>query len=77
MILFFNCFVRSRLTYECQAKNLNSLQYQTLYVSYRLLLRKMARGGLKSCNYDISGDANDFKMKVSNNKFMIYVLPVM
>ena len=28
----------------------------------------MVRGGFKRCNDDISGDANDFKMKISNNK---------
>ena len=67
-ILFLNCFVRSRLTYACQTWNLNSLQYQKLDVSYRLLLRKMVRSGFKRCNDDISGDANDFKMKISNNK---------
>ena len=28
----------------------------------------MVRGGFKRCNDDISGDANDFQMKISINK---------
>ena len=65
-ILFLNCFVHSRLTYACQTWNLNSLQYQKLDVLYGLLLRKGVHGGFKRCNDDISGYANDFKMKISN-----------
>jgi hypothetical protein len=67
-ILFLNCYVRSRLIYACQTWNLSLLQYQKLDVCYRLLLRRMVRGGFRRCNDDINGEADDFKLKISNNK---------
>ena len=64
-IRFLNSFVRSRLTYACQNWNLKSAQYDRLDVAYRLLLRRMVRGGFKRSGDD---DENSFKYKFSNEK---------
>ena len=64
-IRFLNSFVRSRLTYACQNWNLKSAQYDRLDAAYRLLLRRMVRGGFKRADDD---DENLFKYKFSNVK---------
>ena len=46
-VMFLNSFVRSRLTYACQNWNLTKLQYDRLDVTYRVFLRRMARGGFR------------------------------
>lgn len=63
-ILFFNSYVRSRLTYSCQNWNLNINQYEKLDVTYRIFLRRMVRGGFKR----LHENENDFRLKYSNMK---------
>jgi len=63
-VKFLNSFVRSRLTYSCQNWNLSSGQYDRLDVCYRVLLRRMVRGGFKRVNEF----ENEFQYRYSNAK---------
>merc|ERR1711894_106712 len=44
---YFDCFVRSRLTYGCQTWILTQQQYDRLEACQRKLIRHMIRGGFK------------------------------
>ena len=72
-----NSSVCSRLTYLCQNWNLTVGQFEKLDVTYRNLLRRMIRGGLKRIgDYDggfkrIGDNDGDFWCKLNNEKFHV------
>ena len=55
--MFLNSFVRSRLCYSCQ-------KYDRLDVAYRVLLRRMVRGGFRF--FDESN--GDFRHVINNDR---------
>ena len=60
---FFNCFIRSRLTYSCQNWSLTATQFERLDTTYRTFLRRMVRNGFKQ----VDRDSNDFRLMISND----------
>ena len=59
-----NSFVRNRLMYSCQNRNLSMGQFKKLDVTYRNLLRRMIRGGF-NC---IGNNDGDIRYKLDNEK---------
>ena len=60
LMICFNMFIRSRLTYSCQNWNLSAHQYERIDVTYRNLLRRMVRGGFNRVS------ENDYRFKLNN-----------
>ena len=60
---FFNCFIRSCLTYSCQNWSLTATQFERLDTTYRTFLRRMVRNGFKQVDRDL----NDFRLVISND----------
>ena len=60
---FFNCFIRSRLTYSCQNWSITATQFERLDTTYRTFLRRMVRNGFKQ----VDRDSNDFRLVISND----------
>ena len=62
-LMFYNSYVRARLTYACQTWTLTAEQEKRLNSTHAQLLRRVVRGGRRQKN---PASENDFSLMYSN-----------